>query len=135
MVLGTGWPWLAEVKSRGYTQNEDNETAMSMEAEVVAIGPFSPKVADFMEYPQKYYRDTREGVPVLRILFQVYNGTNVSTEMARCLGVLPWDFNTHHVNANMVDIDKLRQMFDSRDVDAFLALRDAGFQFYFMPNG
>lgn len=108
---------------------------MSMEAEVVAIGPFSPNIAGFMEYPQRHYQDTREGVPVLRILFHVYNGTNVSMELARCLGVLAWDFNTHHLNASAVDIDKLRQMFDADEVDAFIALRDAGFQFYFMPNG
>jgi hypothetical protein len=72
---------------------------------------------------------------VLRVLFHVYNGTNVSMEMASCLGVQAWDFNTHHLNPSVADIDKLRQMFDATEVDAFLALRDAGFQFYFMPNG
>ena len=93
------------------------------------------KPTGFMEYPQEYYRNTREGVPVLRVLFHVYNGTNVSFEMASCLGVQAWDFNTHHLNPRVADIDKLRQMFDRTEVDAFLALRDAGFQFYFMPNG
>jgi hypothetical protein len=108
---------------------------MSMEAEVIAIGPFSVKVAAFMEYPPEYYRDTREGVPVLRVLFHVYTGTNASVEMASCLGVQAWDFNTHHLNPSAADIDKLRQIFDAEEVDVFLALRDAGFQFYFMPNG
>ena len=108
---------------------------MSMEAEVIAIGPFSLKVAGFMEYPPEHYLDTRDGVSVLRVLFHVYNGTNVSMEMASCLGVQAWDFNTHHLNPSVADIDKLRQMFDATEVDAFLALRDAGFQFYFMPNG
>lgn len=59
----------------------------------------------------------------------------VSMEMASCLGVQAWDFNTHQLNASGADIDKLREMFDAAEVDAFLALRDAGFQFYFMPNG
>ena len=108
---------------------------MSMEAEVIAIGPFSPKIAGFMEYPQEHYRDTRDGVPVLRVLFHVYNGTNVSMEMALSLGVQAWDFNTLHLNPTVANIDKPGQMFDATEVDAFLALREAGFQFYFMPNG
>jgi len=33
------------------------------------------------------------------------------------------------------DIEKLGQMFDVEEVRAFLALRDARFQFYYMPNG
>jgi len=74
-------------------------------------------------------------VSVLRVLFHVYNGTNLSMEMASCLGVQAWDFNTHHLNPGVADIGKLRQMFDASEVDAFLALRDAGFQFHFMPNG
>ena len=55
--------------------------------------------------------------------------------MASCFGVQAWDFNTHHLNTTAADVDKLRGMFDAKEVDAFLALRDAGFQFYFMPNG
>jgi len=108
---------------------------MSMEAEVIAIGPFSLNVAGFMEYPQERYRETRDGVPVLRVLFHAYSGTNVSREMASCLGVQAWDFNTHHLNPSVADIDKLRLMFDATEVNAFLALRAAGFQFYFKPNG
>lgn len=60
---------------------------MSMEAEVIAIGPFSLKVAGFMEYQQERYRETRDGVPVLKVLFHVYNGSHVSMELASCLGV------------------------------------------------
>jgi hypothetical protein len=34
-----------------------------------------------------------------------------------------------------VNIEKLREMFDAAEADAFLTLRDATFQFYFLPNG
>lgn len=44
---------------------------MSMEAEVVAIGSFSRSVAGHLEYPKERYEGTRDGVPVLRILFHV----------------------------------------------------------------
>ena len=108
---------------------------MAMEAEVIAIGAFSRKVAGCLEYSKERYRDTREGVPVLRVLFHVYNGTSASLEMASCFGVQAWDFNTHHLNPTVADVDKLRRMFDAHEVDAFLALREAGFQFYFTPNG
>jgi hypothetical protein len=108
---------------------------MAMEAEVVAIGNFSSNIAAYLEYSEERYRDTREGVPVLTVLFHVYNGTNASMEMASCFGVDAWDFNTHHLNPANANVDKLRRMFDAKEVEAFLALRDAGFQFYFMPNG
>jgi len=38
-------------------------------------------------------------------------------------------------NASRADLKRLRQDFDERSTDQFVVLRDAGFQFYFMPNG
>jgi hypothetical protein len=108
---------------------------MSMEAEVVAVGSFSRSIAGHLEYPKEKYESTRDGVPVLRILFHVHSGTRPSVELASCFGIEPWDFNQHHVDPMRADVEKLGQMFDAEEVRAFLALRDAGFQFYYMPNG
>ena len=108
---------------------------MGMSAEIIAIGPFSRSIVGHMEYPEDFYKDTREGVPVLRRLFTVYQGSTVSRKMADCFGIEAWDFNGHHLDPVRADLDTLREMFDVRDVSAFLALREAGLQFYFMPNG
>lgn len=58
-----------------------------MESEVIAIGSFSYKIAGFMEYAKEYRREKHEGIPVVKILFHIYNGTNVSVEMASSFGV------------------------------------------------
>jgi len=108
---------------------------MGMEAEIIAIGPFSRKIAGHMEYPAERYKDTREGVPVITHLFTVYNGSGASRKMAGCFGVEAWDFNQHHLDPVCADLETLREMFDAREVESFLALREAGFQFYFVPNG
>lgn len=44
-----------------------------------------------MEYAKEYRREKPEGFPVVKILFHVYKGTNVSVEMASCFGVQAWD--------------------------------------------
>jgi hypothetical protein len=122
-------------KEFGLTEQGSGDKDMGMAAEIIAIGPFSSSIVEHMEYPADFYRETRAGVPVLRRLFTVYQGSTVSREMAACFGIEAWDFNQHHLNPMRADVEKLRTMFDARDADAFLALRDAGFQFYFMPNG
>jgi hypothetical protein len=116
-------------------ERSHGDDEMGMSAEIIAIGPFSRSILEHMEYPEELYKDTREGVPVLRRLFTVFQGSTVSRRMAACFGIEAWDFNRHHVDPMRAEVDTLREMFDARDVNAFLALRDVGFEFYFMPNG
>lgn len=122
------------IRELGLDQS-DGESEMGMSAEIMAMGPFSRSIVRYLEYPEDFYKDTREGVVVLRRLFTVYEGSGTSRKLATCFGIEAWDFNQHHLDPMRVDLDTIREMFDVRDVCAFLALRDAGFQFYFIPNG
>ena len=111
------------------------EGNMGMSANVLAIGPYSPTVKGHMEYPAKFYSGTREGAPILRDLFDVHEGSSRSRELASCFGIDPWDFNQHEIDASQANIEKLVEMFGDEEVATFLALRGAGFRFYFRPNG
>ena len=108
---------------------------MGMSADVLAIGPYSTAVKQHMEYPAKFYADTRDGAPILRVLFQVFEGSTKSRELAECFGIDAWDFNQHELDPARADLPKLGEMFGEEDVAVFEALRGAGFKFYYRPNG
>jgi hypothetical protein len=118
--------------------------AMGMAADLIAIGPFSSEVASFLEYSSERYQHTREGTPVIRQLFGITHGSNASTAFAACLGITdPWNFNQHKVVSANVDLQGLRDFFATLqdgeeflpDLEAFVALRKHGFDFFFRPNG
>jgi hypothetical protein len=112
---------------------EDRKVDMGMDAEVLAIGKFSRNLAKYMDYPEKYYARTQDGVSVVSSLFSAVS-TARSCELAEAFGVDPWDFNQHHLNPARADLAKLRE-FEEEHVEKFEALRDAGFEFYYRPNG
>ena len=107
---------------------------MGYEAEVIAVGPFSQAVAEHLGYPAKCYASTREGVTVLSKVFFA-DTTAHSCILADCFGVDLWDFNQHELDPNNADLEKLKKVFDEEMAVHFLALRAAGFRFYYMPNG
>jgi hypothetical protein len=106
---------------------------MGMSAKIMAIGPFSKELMEHLEYPPKFYSDTNDGAPIIRFLFEVYEGSSRSQELAGCFGIEAWNFNQHHLDPYQADIDKLRSMFDEDEVEDFLAFRTANFDF--LPNG
>jgi hypothetical protein len=107
---------------------------MGMNAEVLAIGPFQSAIVPHLEYGADLYSKTREGAPVIRFLFECEHSPQ-SRELAACFGVEPWDFNQHHLNPSTADVQRLTAAFDAADVEVFVALRAAGFDFYYVPNG
>jgi hypothetical protein len=117
---------------------------MGMAADIIAIGPFSPAVVAYLEYPPDHYKHTRQGSPVIAQLFGITHGSTASREFARCLGITdPWDFNQHKIDPKAIDGDQLRSFVATlhdgddfiRDLEALLVMRDEGFEFYFRPNG
>lgn len=105
-----------------------------MTAEVIAIGPFSDSIADCLSYDRGLYSGTRPGAVVLTRLFQC-NSTDYSLTLAECFGIDPWDFNQHVLTASPVNPDLLTAAFGPEELSRFDRLRDAGFAFYFAPNG
>jgi hypothetical protein len=114
---------------------------MGMFAEIIAIGPYSPDIKAYLEYPDERYEKTQIGIPVVRVLFGIGEGSTVSRQFASLLGISdPWDFNQHKLNPSTFDIDGLKEFFTvyedyDEDLEALLAFSEKGFEFYFMPNG
>jgi len=111
---------------------------MGMSAGIFALGPFRRDLVEHLPYPPELYARTREGTPVIRILFDCVSSSQ-SREMAACFGISdPWDFNQHSIDPAAADLERLRTVFPEDPLDAeikaFRALREGGFAFYFWPN-
>lgn len=61
--------------------------------------------------------------------------SNLSYELASYFGIDAWDFNSHVLDPEKVDVDQLRDSEFSDRVETFLALKASGFTFYYLPNG
>jgi hypothetical protein len=117
---------------------------MGMCADILAMGPYGPEIAAFLAYPAGQYAKTRVGTVVVTELFGILEGSPASRTFAKYLGVTdPWDFNQHKLVGSAVDVEGLRAFLATllggedykRDLEAFIALRDHGFEFFFRPNG
>jgi len=116
---------------------------MGMCADIVALGPFSPDITQYLEYPPDFYCSTRSGATVVVTLFGISEGSSASRHFASCLGITdPWDFNQHTIDPDKIDVEALRGFLQSmpeeeysKDLDKLLVLRMHGFQFIFRPNG
>ena len=107
---------------------------MGCDATIIAIGPFSRRIASALAYPEEQYREVAEGATVITCVFTAFGSTQ-SEKLSQCFGVGRWDLGRHALDASRADLKALRLEFDDRDTEQFLTLREAGFQFYFMPNG
>ncbi len=67
-------------------------------------------------------------------VFEAFGSTQ-SEKLSQCFGVGRWELGRHVLDATKADVGALRREFDESGAEHFLALREAGFQFYFMPNG
>ena len=112
-----------------------------MEATLMAMGPYSPAVAPFLEYAEEFYKDTRIGATVLTTVF-FCNTTDSSRGLAQALGIDPWDFSQHFIPAEKLDEDRqaeiktwAEELGKQEDLPDFDALRAHGFTFIYRPNG
>jgi hypothetical protein len=107
---------------------------MGCDAEIIAIGPFSKRIIPALGYPEEQYRGVADGATVIACVFDAFGSTE-SEKLAQCFGVGRWDLGRHVLDASRADLDTLRRDFDERGTEHFLTLREADFQFYYMPNG
>jgi len=112
--------------------------------EMFAVGPFKHELVPHYEYPAEHYARTKEGVPVVRKLFGILEGTHVGTEFALALGIdNPWDFNQHKVDPQTIDFDALTTLLSPlefaddylKELRALQAFASEGYDLYFLPNG
>ncbi len=107
---------------------------MGCDAEIIAMGPFSTRIVSALGYPEEYYREVSDGTTVIASVFGA-SGSTESEKLARCFGVGRWDLGRHVLDPSRADLETLRRDFDERSTKDFLTLREAGFKFYYMPNG
>lgn len=98
--------------------------------EVFAIGPFSRAIVPYLPYDEARYEGVADGSPVLAEILGVYRDTDETFTLAASFGIDPWDFNAHALDPARVDLDALGTL-DVLARETFVALRDAGFHFYF----
>lgn len=117
---------------------------MSLCADIVAWGPYSPDIADHLGYPPDFYRSTKPGALVVTELFGIVEGSGPGRQFAFFLGISDvWDFNQHKIEADRIDTAGLRLLFQDlgegetyvKHLDSLILLRSHGFQFMFRPNG
>lgn len=106
---------------------------MGLDAQVIAVGPFSESVISALEYSPEYYAGVKAGEVVITNVF-VAPRSSVGHELAKAFGVGAFDFGKHHLHAELADLEKLESMFDRENVDQFVLLRSHGFSFYYLPN-
>jgi hypothetical protein len=107
---------------------------MGCDATIIAIGPFSKRIVPALGYPEDQYRGVAEGATVITCVFEAFGSTE-SEKLSQCFGVGRWDLGRHVLDVSRADLTTLRRDFDERSTGDFVALREAGFQFYYMPNG
>lgn len=121
---------------------------MGMNAELMAIGPFSVKVSAYLDYPMEYWMRPRmpegmpEGYPVITTLV-VCLTTDQSYELAKACGCEAWNFATHKLDANNFNRDGVAEIgcrsgswaSEEYALEALDALINAGFEFYYRPEG
>jgi hypothetical protein len=88
-----------------------------LDAQVIAIGPFSHSVLPSMEYPANYYAEVAAGQIVVTNVF-VVTTSSASHELASAFGVGAMELGRHHLDAQCVNIEKLKSLVG--DVDKFL---------------
>lgn len=111
---------------------------MGMSGEVVGIGPFRRELVPYLQQPEAWHQGTREGSVIVVPVFSAPEGSTRSRELAGCMGAEAWDFNTHAIDPSRVDVEALRRFLayeGEHPLECFLRLRDAGFEFFFQPNG
>jgi hypothetical protein len=107
---------------------------MGCDAEIIGIGPFAERLIPALGYPAEQYHGVAEGATVITCVFEAFGSTE-SEKLAQCFGVGRWDLGRHVLDSSRADLATLRRDFDEKSTEDFSALREAGFKFYFMPNG
>jgi hypothetical protein len=109
-----------------------------MYGEVLGIGPFRQELVPYLQQPEAWHQHTRDGAVIVVPVFSAPEGSTRSRHLARTMGAEAWDFSTHAFDPWRVDLGTLRGFLNPNEehqLECFLKLRDAGFEFFFMPNG
>ena len=110
---------------------------MGMSADVLAIGGFRQELIPFLTHAPQRYEGTRPGAMIVECLFEEFGsqGRTASHELAAALGAKAWDFSTHELRLERIDLEELESLVGRPELEKFKALHAAGFRFFYRPNG
>lgn len=106
---------------------------MGLDAQVIAVGPYSRAIVAGLEYPESDYAKVPEGATVVSNIFVALTSEE-SNGLAAAFGVGAMDLGRHELNPQAADLKALEGIFGPETVEGFLLLRNGGFRFYFLPN-
>ena len=106
---------------------------MGLDAQVIAIGPYSESVASALEYGQRHGA-VAPGTEVVTNIF-IAATSEASHRLAAAFGVDAWDLGKHALREDAADLEALVRFSDEENVARFELLRSHGFRFYYLPNG
>jgi hypothetical protein len=106
---------------------------MGLDAQVIAIGPFSSSVLPALEYSPQYYVGVSPGTVVVSNVF-VACTSSASHQLAAAFGVGAMELGRHELSPERANHELLVEVFGERDVEQFQLLARSGFRFYYLPN-
>ena len=102
-----------------------------LSAEVLAIGPFRTELVPFLEYGDQLWAKVAPGALIAQKVFDVYQSTSEVVALGAAFAIDPGDFDAHALDASRADLEALHALDAGVFVERFVALREAGFRFYF----
>lgn len=106
---------------------------MGLDAQVIAIGPFSDDIVSCLEYGN-LYAGIEPGTTVVTNV-SIASSSDASHALAKAFEVGAMELGRHHLRPENVNVELLRAEFGDQDVASFQRLAERGFQFYYLPNG
>ena len=107
---------------------------MGLDAQVIAIGPFSTDIESALEYGEQHYEGVAPGATVVSTVFLAATSSE-SHELAAAFGVGAFEMGRHRLDSRQADLTALATRFGETDVTNFRRLAARGFEFFYMPNG
>ena len=106
---------------------------MGLNAQLIAIGPFSSGVVLALEYGPDAYSMVPPGSIVVSNVF-IAETSDASHRLAAAFGVGAMELGRHKLDASHANTDALIDLFGEEEVAQFQCLVRHGFTFYFLPN-
>ncbi|HVK16678.1 MAG TPA: hypothetical protein VM533_06990 [Fimbriiglobus sp.] len=105
---------------------------MPVRAYVIAVRPYHKRLADDLWFSADRYASVPEGTTIVVPVFESVS-SHTTDRLAGAFGIGIWDFARHELRAEAANIELLQEEFGWDRPESFMALRDAGFRFYFLP--
>ena len=106
---------------------------MGLDAQVIAVGPFSPEVLPALEYAPARYAGVSPGTTVVTNVF-VACTSEASYQLAAAFGVGAMELGKHELHPELANQKLLAEVFGKQNLEQFLLLAKTGFRFYYLPN-